>query len=52
MQESHRVSASELQLYLKGVSYPADKMDLTSAARMNGAPQHIRDFISRLPEKQ
>lgn len=48
----HRVSASEIQLYLKDVSYPANKMDLTNAARTNGAPSHVMDFINRLPDKQ
>ncbi len=48
----HRVSASEIQLYLKGVSYPANKKDIVGAAQRNGAPSHVMDFINKLPEKQ
>lgn len=45
------VSAGELQKYLKGVSYPAEKQDLVDAAENNGAPDNILDFINSLPDK-
>jgi hypothetical protein len=41
-------SPSNVQTYLKGVSYPASKEDLLAAAKRNGAPaevmQILRDF--------
>ena len=52
MQGQGRVNASQIQLYLKGVSYPANKDDIVSNARSNGAPQNVMDFINRLPDKQ
>jgi hypothetical protein len=47
-----RVSAAELQVYLKGINYPADKQKLVTTARQNKATQPVMDFINRLPEKQ
>ncbi|MFA5133716.1 MAG: DUF2795 domain-containing protein [Patescibacteria group bacterium] len=44
-------SAAELQKYLKGVSYPASKQELVSAAQSNEAPQEVMDHINMLPEK-
>lgn len=38
-------SPSNVQSYLSGVSYPATKDDLLSAARANGAPREIIDII-------
>ena len=52
MQGQGRVSASQIQLFLKGVSYPANKQSIVSAARSNNAPQNVMDFINRLPDKQ
>jgi hypothetical protein len=46
-----KVSASELQLYLKGIRYPADKQKLMEIARGNGAPENVVSVINRLPEK-
>ncbi len=49
---SSKVSAAELQLYLKGINYPARKRDLITAAKSNGAPSNVMDFINQMPEKQ
>lgn len=43
------MSPANLQKYLAGVSYPASKHDLISAARRNKAPEEIMDMIERLP---
>ena len=51
MQGQGRVSASQIQLYLKGVSYPANKNDIVNTARSNSAPQNVMDFINRMPER-
>lgn len=47
-----KVSAAELQMYLKGINYPADKQRLVSTAKTNGANKNVMDFINRLPEMQ
>lgn len=49
---SPNVSAAAIQMYLKGINYPADKQKLVQTARSNGATQQVMDFINRLPEKQ
>jgi hypothetical protein len=38
-------SPSNVQSYLKGVSYPASKDDLLAAAKRNGAPDDIMRVI-------
>ena len=47
-----KVSAAELQMYLKGINYPADKQKLVQTARSNGATQQVMEFIDRLPSQQ
>jgi len=45
------ISAADLQKYLKGVSYPATKDDLISAAQSNEAPDDIMNTLRSLPDK-
>lgn len=49
---SPNISAAEIQIYLRGINYPADKQKLLQTARLNGATQQIIDFIDRLPDQQ
>lgn len=49
--ETPNVSAAELQKYLKGVNYPAEKQDLADAAENNGAPDNVLDMINSLDDK-
>lgn len=49
---SEKVSASKLQVYLKGIDYPADKDELIETARNNNAPENVIAFLKRLPERQ
>lgn len=39
---------SEVQQYLEGVNYPADKDTVASTAESNGAPQELVDQIRGL----
>lgn len=48
---SPKVSAAELQMYLKGIHYPADKQKLVDTATGNNAPENVMSFINRMPEK-
>jgi hypothetical protein len=41
-------SPSNLQSYLKGVSYPASPADLIAAAKRNGAPSEIMNILKDL----
>ena len=48
---SKNVSASELQLYLKGVDYPANRDELVQKAEENNAPENVMEWIRKLPER-
>jgi len=44
-------SPANVQKYLSGVGYPADKQDLIEAARRNDAPDEVMQTIRKLPEE-
>ena len=46
-----RINPIQLQTYLKGTTYPADKRGLLAAADRNGAPADVRRLLERLPEE-
>lgn len=48
---SEKVSAAELQLYLKGIDYPADKNKLIETAQNNDAPDNVMQWIQKLPDR-
>ena len=43
-------SPANVQKYLSGVEYPAEKQDLIEAARRNDAPDEVMQTIRKLPE--
>jgi hypothetical protein len=45
-------SPSNVQTFLKGVSYPAKKDDLLKAAKNNGAPREIVDILKGLSAEE
>ncbi|MBI2868769.1 MAG: DUF2795 domain-containing protein [Chloroflexi bacterium] len=49
---SSKVSAAQIQVYLKGIDYPVNKQQLVSHAKSNGAPENVMSFLNRLPERQ
>jgi len=49
---SKSVSAAELQVYLKGMHYPASKQQLIDMAKSNNAPENAMSFLNRLPDRQ
>ena len=49
---SEKVSAAQIQLYLKGIDYPADKGKIIQTARSNNAPEKVMSFLNRLPERE
>ncbi len=52
MAQQSNVSAADVQLYLKGISYPAHKQDLIDTARDAGAPSEIMQTIEQLPQDE
>ncbi len=48
---SEKVSAAQLQQYLAGIDYPAEKDDLIKTAKSNKAPENVMSFMNRLPER-
>ncbi len=49
---SEKVSAAQIQVYLKGIDYPVNKTQLTQHAQSRGAPDNVMSFLNRLPERQ
>ena len=49
---SSKVSAAQLQVYLKGVDYPVNRQQLIEKAKFNNAPENVMSFINRMPERQ
>ena len=47
-----KVTSSQFQEYLVGVSYPIDKGELLSIARDHGAPQEILEQLEKRPEEE
>jgi hypothetical protein len=42
-------STANVQTYLRGINYPANKKELLSTARSNGAPQDVMKVLQELP---
>lgn len=49
---SEKVSAAQLQMYLKGIDYPVGKDEIIETARNNNAPDNVMGFLNRLPERR
>ena len=46
-----RISAANLQVYLKGMDYPAGRQDLVTHARKNNAPEDVIAVIERFGDR-
>jgi hypothetical protein len=49
---SEKVSAAQIQVYLKGIDYPVGKQEIIQTAENNNAPENVMSYLNRLPEKQ
>ena len=49
---SEKVSAAQIQTYLKGIDYPVDKQHLVDYAKSHGATENVVSTLSKLPERQ
>ena len=45
------VNPIQLEKYLKGVDYPANKNDLIKHAQQNGADQQVLETLKQLPDR-
>jgi Protein of unknown function (DUF2795) len=46
------VNPVQIEKFLKGIKYPATKMELISCAERNGADNQVREMLERLPEQK
>lgn len=52
-QQGHgRVSAAEVEKYIKGVDFPCDKDELLQCASENNAPEEVLDIMEDFPEQE
>jgi hypothetical protein len=49
--KENKVSAANLQSYLKGADYPAGKDALIKTCKSNKCPTNVMSFVQKLPEK-
>ncbi len=50
--QSQKVSAAQIQVYLKGIDYPVNKQQLIDHAKSMNAPENVMSWLNRLPERQ
>ena len=46
------ISAAEIERYIRGVDFPADKENLVQQARENNAPNEVVDLMNDFPERK
>ncbi|HNY64018.1 MAG TPA: DUF2795 domain-containing protein [Deltaproteobacteria bacterium] len=51
MAGSGDVSTVDVEMFLKGMSFPSDKDGLIRKARENGAPDDVMDLLNNLPDR-
>lgn len=49
---SEKVSAAQLQVYLKGINYPVGREEIIQTARRNDAPERVMNYLNQLPDRQ
>ncbi len=46
------INPIQLQKFLKGINYPADKNTIMETAKRNGADQNVMNTLGNLPERE
>jgi hypothetical protein len=46
------VNPVQVEKFLKGIKYPATKMDVISCAERNGADKHVIELLERMPDQK
>ena len=49
---TQKVNPVQVQKFLKGIDYPADKNELIQAAKDEGADENVISMLESLPEEQ
>ena len=49
---TEKVSAAQLQVYLKGIDYPVSKQQMLEHAKSLSAPHNVMSALENLPERQ
>lgn len=49
--QTHQVNPVQIQKFLGGVDYPADKNELIQAATQHGAPDDVLATLKNLPDQ-
>ena len=52
MAEGKKINPVQLQEFLGGIDYPADKERVVETAREHRAPDDVIDFLKRLPKNR
>ncbi len=47
-----KASPAAVERYLKGIHYPASKVDLLNQAKQNGAPSDVLQVLNRFDDKE
>ncbi len=50
-EQGKRTNPIQLQKYLKGLDYPAEKKDILAKARAEGADETARSALEQLPDR-
>jgi hypothetical protein len=45
------VNPAQMEKFLKGMKYPATKMDIINCADRNGADKQVHELLERLPDQ-
>ena len=46
------ISAAEIEKFIGGMDFPAEKQDLVEHAKGKGAHQEVLDFMNQFPDKE
>lgn len=50
--DDHEINPIQIQKFLGGVDYPANKDELRDRAQQNGAPEDVLNAIDKLPGEE
>lgn len=52
MEKRSTTQVTNIEKYLQGANFPADRKELERVAKQNNAPQDVMDRIRRLPDQR
>lgn len=51
-QQQGSVSAAEVEKYIGGIDFPADRDELINHAKGQGAPKEVLEFMGKFPDQE